>query len=224
MQIREDGGMPRDKHWAPYVSNDSLHFVHNIDPVHVLKCAINGSCDFAHYEGTRSANHVFHVRQIHLRGGTPFVEYQWPYYIGFAHSLLYKRRDYHKRYYSAHLMVYNAQTTRFVYCSASVEVNMEIFLDAPMVRKQWIDDNFIFPVGIILENPDTATFGVHVNDYSSVALRLRGLRKLMSKVMTLDREDNPKRGPPPGTLQNYVFEVEQNRTGILFQTGAKHGD
>ena len=209
-------GLPRDKHWAAYIYKKELYFVHNIDPLRILKCSLNGTCLFHHYEGSREVGKAFSNYKTHLRGGTPFEHYEGAYYLGFAHSALYKKRTGYHRYYSTHLLVLNAETNRFAYCSAAIEVHREVMMSAPMVRRGHIEDYFIFPVGIILEDKDAVTMGVHINDYSSVAIRLRGIRKLMRGVMALDKLDNPKHGPPPDTLQQYIMAVEHNRTGLVF--------
>ena len=218
MLHRKDNELPCDKHWAAYVYNKELYFIHSLDPLRILKCEMNGSCVFHHYEGSREVGKAFDDRKTHLRGGTPFEQYKGEYFVGFAHSTLYKKSTGYHRYYSTHLVVLNAKSNRFVYCSAAIEVHREVMMSAPMVRRGHIEDYFIFPVGIILEDEDTITMGVHINDFSSVAIRLRGLKKLMTKVMHLDRAAKTTHGPPPDSLQQYIMDIEHIRTGIEFTT------
>ena len=113
----------------------------------------------------------------------------------------------------------NIETNRFVYCSDSIEVNPLIFKDAPIVRGGHIKENFIFPVGIIIENEDSVTIGAHVNDFSSVAIRIRGIRALMKSVIEEDKKNLLGEGPPPFALQNYILGAEQEKTKMIFSTG-----
>jgi len=208
----EKDDMPRDKHWMALIDSDELYFVHNLDPLRVLHCTLTGYCRFVHKETTRSG-FIFSDATSHLRGGTPFELYQWPYYISIAHTTMYKQSNNH-RYYTAHIVVLRVQPYRVVYVSNDIKIHEKLYQGAPMVRDRYIDDGFIFPVGLILENVDTLAIGVHINDFSSVIIRLKGIRKLINNVIKIDKRKNPSKGPPATYLQQHIHDVLVNLTHI----------
>ena len=210
----EKDDMPRDKHWMALIQNDQLYFVHNLDPLRVMKCSLEGFCDFVHNEKDKSG-FIFQHHISHLRGGTPFVHYLGSYYISIAHSTMYKKGNHH-RYYTAHLVVLCVRPYRIVYVSDEFHVHPQVYRDAPMVRPRWIDDGFIFPVGLIIENTDSIIIGVHVNDFSSILLRMRGVHALMQNVIQLDQRQNPKKGPPIGYLHKHIHDTQTNITKLEF--------
>jgi len=81
--------IPRDKHWMGFIESDInfIHFVHNLDPLRVLRCSLEGQCVFVQRDEQRASNQtsgspfIFKETFSHLRGGTPFELYRWPYYI-----------------------------------------------------------------------------------------------------------------------------------------------
>jgi hypothetical protein len=205
----EKDDMPRDKHWsAVVIGNDQLYFVHNIDPLRVLRCSLNdddGDCHFVQEEKLNNGKGpAFSDTFVHLRGGTPYKLYRWPYYVGVAHCTMYKKRGW-RRFYTAHLVVIRVVPTfRVVYVSDDIRVHNEVYALAPMVRARYIDDGFIFPVSILVPNDDVIDIGVHVNDFSSVIIRLRGMKPVMDDVIAKDAQRQPERGPPAGTVQTYI--------------------
>ena len=127
---------------------------------------------------------------------------------------MYKSANYH-RYYTAHLVVLCVRPTyRVVYVSGSLRVHPRLFRTAPMVRPRYIDDGFIFPVGLVVEDLDRLAVGVHVNDDSSIILRLKGVKALMDNVMRLDQRQRAAAGPPVGFLQQYIHDMVANETNI----------
>ena len=208
------GDMPRDKHWMALVENNELYFVHKFDPLRVMHCTNKGYCEFIHNEEKRNG-FIFKDESSHLRGGTPFLLYEKNYYISVAHATMFKVSNNH-RYYTAHIVVLCTHPYRVVYVSDDLRVHPQVYLDAPMVRPRWIEDGFIFPVSLIIENKDSIVIGVHVNDFSSILLRLRGIKKIMANVIKLDQRQQPKRGPPPGSVHQHVHETLQNITKINF--------
>ena len=200
--------MPRDKHWMALVQDGELYFVHNLDPLRIMHCTLSGYCEFVHEEKDEEG-FVFKHSISHLRGGTTFELYQWPYYLGLAHTTLYKSGNKH-RFYTANLVVLSVQPYRIVYVSNDIEINSEIFKLAPMVRPMYIDDGFIFPVSLILETKDSLAIGVHVNDHSSVVLRLRGVQAVMEKVIASDEKHTPRNGPPIGFLHKHIHDVMED--------------
>ena len=208
--------MPRDKHWMALVQKDELYFVHNLDPLRIMHCTLQGYCEFIHNEVDKQKGLIFDDHISHLRGGTPFELYKWPYYISVAHSTMYKKSNGH-RYYTVHLVVLCVKPYRVVYVSDDIKIHPEIYNKIPIVRYKYIEDGFIFPVGLIIENEDTISLGVHVSDHSSVIIRVRGIRNIMNKVMAEDIKNSPKHGPPIKYLHKYVHDTLQNSTNMLFK-------
>ncbi|ELT87599.1 hypothetical protein CAPTEDRAFT_209802 [Capitella teleta] len=203
----------RDKHWMPFVDKNRLYFVYNLDPFMVLTCSVEkGDCRFCHREHD---SFVFDNSFSHLRGGTPFQLWQWPYFIGIAHTTLHKQTNFH-RSYSAHVVLISVHPYRVVYISNDIHVHPTVYLKAPMVRAKYIDEGFIFPVSLIVESLDSLAIGVHVNDFSSVVLRLRGMAQLLHNVTRADRMRSPSRGPPVGYVQTHIHDVMENLTGFQF--------
>jgi len=131
-----------------------------------------------------------------------------------AHTTMYKVPDGH-RYYTAHVIVLSARPVyRIVYVSDSLRVHAKLYRSAPMIRPRYIDDGFIFPVGLIVENDDWLALGVHVNDHSSVILRLKGLKSVMDRVIRTDRLRGTKRGPPVGDIQQHIHDVLVNESHV----------
>ena len=131
-----------------------------------------------------------------------------------AHTTNYKQSNWN-RYYTAQLVVLCVRPIyRVVYISDPIKVDPSIYRRAPMVRPQYIDDGFIFPVGLILETDDWLTVGVHVNDHSSLLLRLKGIKAVMDRVIQLDKLNKSERGPPIGYIQQYIHDSLVNLTGI----------
>lgn len=206
--------MPRDKHWMSLIDRGQLYFVHNLDPLRVMRCSLDGACEFIHDETKRDGlNFADHVS--HLRGGTPFELYEYPYYVGIAHSTMYKSSN-HRRFYTAHMVVIRVNPYRIVYVSNDIRIHPQIYETTPMVRARYIEDGFIFPVGLILENRDSLAIGVHVNDHSSVVIRVRGLTPLMDKVMDQDKADSPERGPPVSFLHKHIHDVMEKVIKVKF--------
>ena len=91
----EENDMPRDKHWMGLVEPDDgarrqLHFVQNLDPLRVLRCSLEGMCRFIQRDEQQAAatgpeaGFIFRDSFSHLRGGTPFELYRWPYFVRYV--------------------------------------------------------------------------------------------------------------------------------------------
>lgn len=208
----EKGDMPRDKHWMALILDDRLYFVHNLDPLRVLNCTLDGKCMFIHQEVGRNG-FVFSDVHSHLRGGTPFELYEFPYYISIAHVTMFKSKGFH-RYYTAHLVVLKVNPFRVVFLSNPIKIHKRLYKMAPMVRRQYIDDGFLFPVGLIIRDKDSIEIGGHINDFNGVIIRLKGLSSLMSEIIATDSSQNLQRGPPPGTLNQHIHDTLESLTHI----------
>ena len=151
----------------------------------------------------------------HLRGGTPFELYEYPYYISVAHSTLYKERT-HRVFYSAHIVVICVEPYRVVYVSNRLEPHPQIFLDIPVIKTHTIDEGYFYPTSLLLEDSDTVVIGGHVSDHHSVLLRMRGVETLMRKVIEQDRNTKIAHGPPAGYVQRHVHDVTESLTRLQF--------
>jgi hypothetical protein len=207
--------MPRDKHWMALIQHDELYFVHNLDPLRVMHCTLQGYCKFIHNELDKKNGFIFEDHISHLRGGTPFELYEWPYYISVAHATMYKKSNNH-RYYTTHLVVLCVRPYRIVFVSNDIKIHPLVYETIPIVRWKYIDDGFIFPVGLLIEDKDTMTLGVHVSDYSSVLIRVKGLQRLMTQAIAKDLKDKPKHGPPVAYIQKHIHGAIQNETHLQF--------
>ena len=151
----------------------------------------------------------------HLRGGTPWQLYQWPYYVSVAHSTLYTNNTHHQ-YYTGHVIVLCVQPYRIVYVSDPMTVNSTLLDIYPLIRSHFIEHKYFYPTTLILENADDFVVGGHINDHSSVLLRFTGLRELMTQVMTSDAQQGVTHGPEAGVIQRHVHDVAENVTGLKF--------
>ena len=166
-----------------------------------------------------SENFAYEQSVFHLRGGTPFELYQWPYYVSVAHSTLYKddaaqrpqatlKESQHFVYYTAHLVVLCVQPYRVVYISNALELHDDIYHKIPIVKVQKIEDDYFFPTALLSESADSFVIGGHINDHSSVLIRLRQVQQLLTQVIKLDRESSlTHRGARPGVIQQHVHDV-----------------
>jgi len=69
-------------------------------------------------------------------------------------------------------------------------------------------------VGLIVETADWLALGVHVNDHSSVIVRLKGVRSVMERVIRADELRGTRRGPPVGDVQQHIHDLLVNETHV----------
>ena len=69
------------KNWTPYVYNSKIFFLYSLEPVCILELTNErtGICKRVYGEP------IFHVHPIVLRGGTPLIPWNYPYYLGCGH-------------------------------------------------------------------------------------------------------------------------------------------
>ena len=153
----------------------------------------------------------------HLRGGTPWQLYKWPYYVSVAHSTLFKNKK-HRPVYLSHVVVMCVRPQyRIVYVSNPTTLNASLFDNYPLTPGLSMKDKYFYPTTLILENTDSFVVGGHINDHSSVLLRFTGLRELMTQVMTSDRlRPVARSGPPDGAVQRHVHDVIERDMGVQF--------
>jgi len=209
----EPDRMPRDKHWTPYNDRGTLRMVYNVDPLRVLECNLNFSCEFVHFEGPD--NFQFNQQRDSSRGGTPWILYKYPYYISIGHTTLFKKVSW-DRIYNINLIVYKAvPVTRIVYISGPIQIHNEPMKGVPIVRKDYIEDPFFFPVSILQEDEDSIVIGGHINDFSSVLIRVRGIKRILEDILAEDSElPATMNGPPMGTIQHSAKHFATLFTGM----------
>jgi hypothetical protein len=188
-----------EKNWSPIVVNRTLYLVHNLDPLRVIQCDLrmNGStgCDFIQDEAPEETFNFIRRRHL-LRGGTPFVLYSWPYYIGLAHSVVIVEKNetegfrYNRvRRYEANIVVVRVQPKfRVVYVSCPLKFNPEIYKNINMVYYEgqvMVENEFIYPVSVVRESSDCIAVGGHIKDRVSVLFRVTGIRAIMAHIASL---------------------------------------
>ena len=72
----------------------------------------------------------------------------------------------------------------------------------------------MFPVGLIVESSGDLSVGVHVNDYNSLIIRIKGAKRMLDEVISQDTLNPPLHGPPSGFLNKHVHSLLQNITHI----------
>lgn len=201
IKTKVGSGMPRDKHWTPYIDQGKLRMVYNLDPLRILSCNHDFFCKFIHFEGEES--YIFEQQKDSLRGGTPWILYQYPYYFSIGHTTLFKDPSW-DRIYTMNVVIYKATPVpRVVYVSGPIQIHDQPMHEVPIVRSEYIKDPFFFPVSVIAEDEDSIVIGGHINDYSSVLIRVRGIGQLLSDVVKSDKQQPENMaGPPKGQLHN----------------------
>lgn len=208
--------MPRDKHWSPYTYNNDVYMVYSFDPLRIIKCDNSSTCVFT--QNAAPADYKFTDTRDCLRGGTPTLHYKQDYYITITHATLFKEAW--KRVYTINFAVLRANgdaNHQIVYLSEPINFNEDIMSKPPMVRPEWINDNFFFPVSLLLEGDDSVIVGGHINDHSSYLFRIRGVKSLMNEVM-LRANDIKQAGPKPGVLHELAKQYTIKQTGYTFKS------
>lgn len=207
--------IPRDKHWSPYTYENNSYMVYSFDPLRIIKCDNTSTCVFT--QNTAPADYTFSDDRDCLRGGTPSVHYKHNYYISITHVTLFKP-DY-KRVYTINLAVLRADgetNHQVVYLSEPIEFNEEVMSQPRMIRPEWIEDNFFFPVSIILEDDDNVVVGGHINDHSAYLFRIKGIKSIMDSVITRSKDLKPN-GPKFGVLHQLARDYTVRKTGYTFR-------
>ena len=215
VNLTYDEKKPMEKNWTPLVVNNTLYLVYNVDPLRVLGCDLLKqplTCSFVHdqFKATDGEGFTFQRRTYTLRGGTPFVLYEWPYYISLAHSVVICMRPdayFGKvRRYEANIVVMRADLGfRVVYVSSALQFNPDLFNNASLIHyagQILVENDFVYPVSIIQETNDRLVVGSHLNDRVSAILRLEGLRGLMQEIKA--KGSVTRRNVDPLKVQQFV--------------------
>ena len=174
--------------WIPLEMKGRLYFVYSLDPLRVMKCdKESGDCEFI-YEQPGSAKNPFDYEVDHLRGGTPWTLYKYPYYISFAHNVLKVTKPDKPKHlwllYNANFVVLSVDPWAIVYVSRNLEFDNVWMQSEPILRNTTITSSFFYPTGLIMWDEDTVDVSGHLNDASGHILRMRGFKKLMMEVMS----------------------------------------
>ena len=202
-----------DKNWMSLVIQDALYFIQYLDPLLVIKCNLNGSCEYV-------PNLRFYPLKIDplydvLRGGTPFKHYNGKYHIALVHCKFFKSvKPYQVSAYTSHIILFDINTFRIVFISGHIPLNPELY-DGRR-RQNFTLHSFYFPTSMIVESLDSLLVFAHINDDSSCLLRISGIEKLLNDVIKSDRINSPKHGPPLGCIQNFL--KSKHETYIKLQT------
>ena len=71
-----------------------------------------------------------------------------------------------------------------------------------------VEDNFIFPTGLLIESLNSIVIAGHVNDHGSALLRIQGLKSLLDGAIEKDKEAKAEtvKKFAPFQVQNYVVK------------------
>lgn len=195
--------------WIPLDVRGELYFTYSLDPLRVLKCdPRTGYCQFV-FEQKGSDQHPFSYDIDHLRGGTPWQLYRYPYYISVGHSVTVEHSPDKKSHYNTHILVLCVQPWRLVYVSRRMFFNSDFMNSVPIVRNHTISQPFFYPSGIIMWSDDVVDVSGHLNDFSGHVIRIEGIEKLVDEVT---RRDEPNvssgnsSGPAVRTIQQYLMQ------------------
>lgn len=166
----------------------------------------NGDCTFI-YEQDGSEQETFKYSSDHLRGGTPWLEYDYPYYISLAHNVVSTYKPFQDfAIYNVNLVVINVKEWRVVYVSRDVLANTRWLKSEPVIRNHTIMTPFWYPTGLILQSRDIVDVSCHLNDASGHILRLRGIENILDQVLIKDRQNGANKGPAVRVVQQYVLQ------------------
>ncbi|CAH1799863.1 unnamed protein product [Owenia fusiformis] len=123
------------------------------------------------------------------------------------------------RIYGANIILISTSPTfRVIYVSGPIKVSPKILHRIKIKRRELVDDPFIFPCSVIVEDLDNLAIGVNVNDMASVVIRITGIKEMLDRVIKIDKENGTKKGPTPGSVQESVFHLMEKVTGQNFHS------
>lgn len=193
--------------WIPLDVRGELYYTYTLDPLRVMKCnRTTAECHFIYkQEGTNQNPFVYSID--HLRGGTPWVLYKYPYYISVGHNVLVTNQPHHDySIYNSNLLVMCVDPWRLVYASRNILYNATWVTSKPIIRTQTIIASFFYPSGLIKRSDDIIDVSGHLNDAAGYILRFRGIQELMRSVMRRDQGNVEKTVPEVRTAQQYIME------------------
>ena len=206
-----------DKNWMPLVIDEDLYFVQYLDPLLVIKCDLNGICEYVPNLPLTPFNaHIADTIDLSrdvLRGGTPFKQYSDNYYIGLVHGKYKKNAPtYLVSAYTSHIILFDTNTLRIVFVSGHIPLNPELYRGRP--RPEYTLLSFYFPISVVVESLDSLLVFAHVNDDSSCVFRIRGIEGMLRDVMWRDKTNSTKTRPPVGCIKDFLWSKKVTYTKL----------
>jgi len=218
-KLKLDGNLLRTEiNWIPLDLNGQLYYTYSLDPLKVMKCdTATAACEFV-YQQAESSRHPFIYSSDHLRGGTPWILYKYPYYISVGHNVVVTKYP-HDNYsvYNSNIIVMSVEPWRVVYVSRNIDYDSVWMNSSQIIRNQTILKPFFYPCGILLRDADTLDVSGHLNDAAGYILRFRGIKDLMTQIINRDESGNSTT-PQVRTIQQYVLDniKQSHRTWQFF--------
>ena len=168
-----------EKNWMPFVHEDALHFVYQLDPLVVLRCdERSGACDCVAPSPCRGGTEAFNTRRALARGGTPLAHVADGLFFGLVHSTFTLVADHAIR---GHLVLFSTRQMGVVALSSAVPLP-EALTACYADTVPW---DVQFPSSVtLLGNTSSALLllGVHVRDAMS-SLLLLDLQEPLDKAL-----------------------------------------
>ena len=208
-----------DKGWVPLITVDGRYlFIYRFDPLVIIECDPNNfrkPCRFV----TSQGKSYFPDKSIHLRGGTPFVEYMHPYYVAVCHGTFFVDKG--TRYYTSNIVLLNIQSHSLVYVSSDISFSSKLFEMAQPARSWVTGFPFFFPVGIDVWSKDVLIVSGHFNDAFSAIVKLSGIKQIFDVAISTDLKSVHEVQPVPDFSTNFLLNsilLKQltNETGLEF--------
>ena len=167
-----------EKNWMPFIVQDELHFIYQLDPLVVLRCdVLTGKCTCV----VPSCSNLppFNTRNAIARGGTSMVKVAENLFFGFLHST-FRGEDHAIR---GHMMLFSTSPMGVVAVSSEVPYP-DALLFCYMNTVPW---DVQFPSSVTLLGGDLAStksllLGVHVRDAMSSLLLLELNEPLLNTI------------------------------------------
>ncbi|XP_013412422.1 uncharacterized protein LOC106175124 [Lingula anatina] len=192
----------REKNWSPLIKDDKLFFIYSLEPTVLLHCKTNGECMFRQTSNSISKVNAGHQVLPLIRGSTQFVPYKWPYYVAIVHAKWTKTNVSPKSplKYTNHMLLFNAESYEITFMSKDIQLRDD-FLRSSVPVYRHIYYPFLYPVSLLVRDPDTLHVGLHHNDRDSVVMEISGVEEVLNTVIRLADE----RGrPAPRAARKYL--------------------
>jgi hypothetical protein len=132
-----------------------------------------------------------------------------------------------ERFYTMNYLLMHTNPFRVVFMSDPIPLDPDLWKLCKHPRSKFLGHDIMFPIGLIVDGPDTCVVSAHLNDQVSVLLRLTGFRVLFEAAVAMDRTANmhmhvaSHRLSIPGRLHRLTREQARS----LLQHGEKfHSD
>lgn len=162
-----------EKNWMPFVHNDQLHFIYQLDPLVVLQCELNGDCIcIVPLGGCNGEAH--NTRKALARGGSGMTKIADHLYFGMIHSTF---GDHAIR---GHMLFFSTQPMGVVAVSSAIPLPQS--LTACYTNTVPWDVQFPSSITLLGNELDKVLVGVHVRDAMS-SLLVMDLKTTLSSLL-----------------------------------------